>query len=293
MTIANTPATDATGIAASLVIRPMTGRDLADAKALSDQQQWPHRQEDWEFFLHLGEGLVAERDGNLIGTIMAWRYGADMATIGLVIVTPAAQGQGIGRQLMDAMIERLKGRSIVLNATEEGKPLYRKLGFVETGLILQQQGVVTEVPDVILPPGDCIRPMQEADQNLTAFYCTASGMDRTRLFSALAANGTTMVYQREGAPVGFAMLRRFGRGWVIAPVVAPDAASAKALIAHFLAEERGSFCRIDIAVQDDLSAWLDGAGLARVGTVETMVRGTPPTPGSGPGIFAIAAQALG
>lgn len=278
---------------APLAIRPMTVLDLPAATELSVEQQWPHRNEDWELFLELGEGLVAERDGKLVGTTLAWRYGADMATIGLVIVCPSAQGQGIGRKLMEEMISRLGNRTIVLNATEEGLPLYQKLGFIETGRIHQHQGLVKNVPLAELARGDRIRPRGRADTNLPALYSASSGMDRQELFQALAAKSRTVVYTRNNAPAGFAMLRRFGRGWSIAPVVAPDTASAKALILHWLAVKQGSFCRIDITADSDLSNWLDSLGMPNVGSVRTMALGSAPVSASDAKIFAIAAQALG
>lgn len=278
---------------APLVIRPMTVLDVPAATELSVEQQWPHRNEDWELFLELGEGLVAERDGKLIGTTMAWRYGEDMATLGLVIVSPSAQGQGIGRKLMEEIISRLGDRTIVLNATEEGLPLYRKLGFVETGVIQQHQGIAKDVPLAELSRGDRIRPKGKADTSLATVYSAASGMDRQEMFKALAVNSRTVVYTRDNVPVGFAMLRRFGRGWVIGPVVAPDAASAKALILHWLAVKQGSFCRIDVTMESGLGDWLESFGLPCVGSVRTMARGPAPTSGAQAKIIALASQALG
>ncbi|MEO7383798.1 MAG: GNAT family N-acetyltransferase [Novosphingobium sp.] len=282
-----------TALNAPFDIRPMTGRDLPAATELSQEQQWPHRIEDWQLFLELGEGLVAERAGKLIGTILAWRYGEDMATIGMVIVSPAAPGQGIGRKLMEGIVSRLGNRTIVLNATEEGLPLYRKLDFVETGVIIQHQGIARDVPLAELLRGDRIRPKGKADTNLAAIYSAANGMDRQELFKSLSDNGRTVVYTRDNVPIGFAMLRRFGSGWSVAPVVAPDAASAKALILHWLAVKQGSFCRIDIDAESGLGDWLESLGLACVGSVRTMARGPAPTSGTQAKVFAIAAQALG
>ncbi len=274
-------------------IRPMSVDDLAAATELSSEQQWPHRDEDWKLFLEMGEGLVAERDGKVVGTTLGWRFGARMATIGLVIVSPAAQGQGLGRKLMEAMIGQLGERTIVLNATEDGLPLYKKIGFVETGAVVQHQGIVPDVPLADLQPGDRVRPKGKADAGLAGLYSGASGMDRQALFEALAGNSRTVVLSRNDAPVGFAMLRRFGRGWAIAPVVAPDAASAKALILHWLAVKQGSFCRIDVPVESGLGPWLEGLGIPCVGSVRTMARGPAPVSESAAKIFALAAQALG
>lgn len=276
-----------------ILIRPMTVLDLPAATELSQEQQWPHRIEDWELFLEQGEGLVAERDGKVTGTTLAWRFGEDMATIGMVIVGPAAQRQGIGRKLMTEMLNRLAGRTILLNATEDGLELYRQLGFVEIGQVRQYHGIARDVPLAELSRGDRVRPKGKADTALADVYSAAGGMDRRALFKALARDSRTVVYTRDNEAVGFAMIRRFGRGWVIGPVVAPDAAVAKALILHWLAVKQGSFCRIDVAEESGLGAWVESLGLPFAGAVRTMARGSAPKSGEQARIFALAAQALG
>lgn len=283
----------ATQAAAAIRLRPMTSKDIDAATELSREQSWPHREEDWAFFLALGEGIVATSGGHVVGTIMAWRFGADYASIGMVIVSPAMQGRGLGRQLMEAMIAQLDGRSIVLNATDEGLPLYRKLGFVETGTIYQHQAVASAMPLAELRPGERVRPTGGADDMLGELYSRASGMDRAALFDRLAEEGSTVVLARDHVPTGFAQLRRFGRGWLVGPVVAPDAAGAKALILHWLGTNAGSFCRLDVTEQSGLSSWLDEMGLPCVGRVKTMVRGTAPAGEAGVAVQALAAQALG
>jgi predicted N-acetyltransferase YhbS len=283
----------ATQMAGRVVLRPMTAGDLEAAAELSREQSWPHREEDWELFLELGEGIVAEVDERVVGTIMGWRFGKDSATLGMVIVSNAAQGRGVGRRLTEAMLEKLKGLNIVLNATEEGLPLYAKLGFVEIGTVFQHQAPAPTVPLAELVSGERVRPMGAADDCLAEMYSRASGMDRSALFGALVASSSAVVLTRDHLPVGFALFRRFGRGWSIAPVVAPDAGGAKALISHWLGANTGSFCRLDVTEESGLSGWLEELGLPRVGTVKTMVLGTAPIGDPSVHAYVLAAQALG
>jgi GNAT superfamily N-acetyltransferase len=276
-----------------LLLRPMAAGDLEAAVELSLEQGWPHRLEDWSLFFDIGEGIVAERNGKILGTIMAWKFGADVATIGLVIVTNAAQGTGLGTQLLTAMLERLAGRRVILNATAEGLPLYAKFGFVEVGQVFQHQGPAPVMPLAELQTGERIRPIGGADDCLASMYSLADGIDRAALFATLAEEGRTVVLTRADQPVGFAMLRRFGRGWSVAPIVAPDLGGAKALASHWLAAKTGSFCRLDVTQDSGLSPWLEELGLPRVGSVTTMVRGTAPQVSADASVFALAAQALG
>ena len=278
--------------AGSLTLRPMTGADIDAATALSREQAWPHREEDWALFLEAGEGIVAEREGRIIGTVMAWRYGEDFATLGMVIVANAAQGQGVGRKLMEAMLDRLQGRAVVLNATAAGLPLYEKLGFVETDTTHQHQATAASIPPANVTPAERVRTLGP-DDYLGDLYSRASGMDRAALFDRLAASARTAVLTRDHQPVGFAQSRRFGRGWLIGPVVAPDQVGAKALILHELGAHAGAFCRIDVTGESGLSEWLEEIGLPRVDTVKTMTLGRKPDRDPGVSVYAVAAQALG
>lgn len=280
--------------AATVALRPMTPDDIAAAADLTLEQQWPHRAEDWALFLKIGEGLVAQVDGQVVGTIMAWRFGPHHATLGMVIVAKAMQGRGIGRRLMDAMLERLASCTVLLYATSEGLPLYRKLGFVEIGGVEQHQAVAPVVPLVPLREGERVRPMGAADgPALDALYAQALGMDRAALMQALLPESQAVVLTQDDEPVGFALLRRFGRGWAIAPVVAPDADGAKALISHWLGTQAGSFCRIDLPHDSGLGPWLADLGLPRVGGGVRMTLGPAPVAGHGATVFGLAAQALG
>lgn len=283
----------ATQMAGQVVLRPMTADDLDSATELSREQSWPHRDEDWALFLELGEGLVAEFAGRIVGTIMAWRFGKELATLGMVIVSNAAQGRGIGRKLMEAMLERLKGRTVVLNATEDGLPLYVKLGFVEIGTVFQHQAPAPTVPLVDLVSGERVRPMGASDDCLAEMYSRARGMDGGPLLKLLLDSSSAVVLTRDHQQVGFALLRRFGRGWSIAPVVAPDQGGAKALISHWLGANHNSFCRLDITEESGLSEWLEELGLPKVGTVKTMVLGPAPITDHEVHAYGLAAQALG
>ncbi|SFG11390.1 Acetyltransferase (GNAT) domain-containing protein [Novosphingobium sp. CF614] len=275
------------------VLRDMTMEDLPRAVELSAEQSWPHRTEDWQLFFELGEGIVAECDGKVVGSIMAWRYGDDFASIGMVIVTPEKQREGIGRQLMEAMLARLGNRNVMLNATADGLPLYARLGFEPYVTVRQHHGPAPTMPLAALQPGERVRPMGATDDMLPALYSRAVGMDRDEFFTRLAQDSQSIVLSRDHEPVGFALLRRFGRGRVIAPIVAPDLGGAQALVTHWLGATAGKFCRIDAVDGTGLSEWLEDIGLPCVDSVTTMVRGTPPAAAAGSRIFAIAAQAFG
>lgn len=284
----------ATDIEAMVDLRRMTPDDIAAGHELSSEQKWPHRIEDWEMLLSLGFGYVAELDGAVVGTAMAWLYGDEAATLGMVIVAPRAQGMGIGRRLMNAVLADLGDRTVLLNATDEGAPLYRKLGFEEAGPVFQHQGAAFAVPMAELIPDERVRPLGAKDMaSLREMARRATGMNRDALLDALVPGAQGVVLTRSNEPVGFALFRRFGRGYVVGPTVAPDAGGAKALISHWLGSNAGMFCRLDIPEESGLGEWLEELGLPRVASVLRMVRGPRPVTDPAVKTFSLTTQALG
>ncbi|WP_075796327.1 GNAT family N-acetyltransferase [Massilia putida] len=272
----------------------MHKHDLEGAHRLSQSLRWPHRQQDWDFIHRLGMGFVAEADDTVVGTIMCWSHGSEFASIGMVIVSQEWQGHGIGRKLMSMAMGELGKRNIVLHSTDVGAKLYQGLGFGQTGAICQHQGSVFGTKLMALPPGERIRPLgSREDAALAALGARAAGMPRATVLAALREVAECVVIDRYDELIGYAMLRRFGLGYVIGPVVAPDIERAKALISHWTGTYAGAFVRIDVPASCGLGAWLDELGLLQVDTVTTMVRGEPPLPDGTVRQFAIVNQALG
>ena len=275
-------------------VRKMQPEDIPAARELSREQQWPHRAVDWEFLFRHGSGFIADADGQIVGTTLVWPYGADAASLGMVIVSPRSQGQGIGSRLMEAALDALGDRTVRLNSTEEGLALYSKFGFKPVGRIFQHQGLVDSVPLIELRPNERVRPVGRNDRPVVAeLDRRASGVDRGALISAMLETARGVMFDSNNSAVGFALLRRFGRGFAIGPTVAPDPLAAKALISHWLGSKTGKFCRIDVPESSGLSAWLEELGLPRVGTVTTMVRGKALAGAPDAKLFSLVNQALG
>ena len=277
-----------------VTLRRLKADDLEAAQALSREFQWPHRVEDWQFSLAHGLGVAALRDGQLVGTALHWPWGKLHASVGHVMVSPRMQGQRIGQHLMHAVMAGLEDRTVLLHATAEGRGLYERMGFEITGEIRQHQGSATPAQLVALAPGERLRPLGRNDtKTLAALDAISAGMPRDAMLRQLLADGETVVLARGGEAVGFSTVRRFGRGYAVGPVVAPDLASAQALIGHWCSHFAGKFLRIDVDATGGLPEWLEAQGLPRVSTVTTMVRGAPLARGPAFGGWALVNQAMG
>jgi len=275
----NNCAVNATPSTQALHYRNFTAADIPTAHTLSMVCSWPHRPEDWQFAAEQGTGFAAEENGVVIGTGLCWKYGTERGSLGLVIVSPEHQGRGIGRKLMELLLEELGPRITFLHATPAGRPLYEKLGFNVCDTLEQFQGNVGETLPVTLPDGERLRPATTADfPALIELATRASGLERKTMMSALLEMGENVVLERDSEIIGFSNLRRFGRGLVIGPMVAmrsPDDLRAKALIGYWLNSREGQFIRIDVPSGSSLADWLVAQGLKCVDSIVKMVRNAP------------------
>ncbi len=207
----------------------------------------------------------------------------------MIIVTDAEQGRGYGALLFDKLLEAAEGRSILLNATPEGRAL-------------RASGVPPHRHDRAAarhsagrheaPPEDVVRGMRPEDFDaVAALDRAATGRERTPMLQRLVEAGDTFVSLTDGRPTGYAISRVFGRGHVVGPVVAQGAAEARVLIEAALSRLEGRFVRIDPPSDTGLSPWLDEIGLPQMSDALTMVLGTVEP--SGPArLFALANQSF-
>ncbi|WP_226092908.1 GNAT family N-acetyltransferase [Dickeya oryzae] len=268
----------------TITLRAMTAADADFGWSLTRQTNWPHRLQDWQDALRLGDGLLAEENGQPLGTAVCWRWGERWATIGLVVVDEQQQGRGIGRRLMEGLLAGLEGYQVRLHATAAGQGLYTRLGFTPVGEIHQYQ--CPQLPTIAAPSlnnGQRLRAATLADaSHLSTLDQQAHGLARPALIAWLLRQSTSMqVLEQHGRIAGFGALRPFGRGYVIGPVIADSAEHARLLISSLMSEVGGEFVRIDTDAALGLGHWLAECGLQPVDAPVTMIRGTPWQPEAG------------
>lgn len=271
-------------------ITAFTDAHIPGALRLSRDAGWPHRAEDWALNLSVSRGVAALQGGEVVGTALCSEFG-DIVTLNMIVVDARMRGQGLGRRLMQAVFDVAGPRETRLVATQDGLPLYEKLGFTPTGKVAQHQGIaITATPDRAIREGsvDDVPRLAQMEQ-------AASGLTREGLLHRIASGGTVLLAEN-----GFAMLRDFGRGIVIGPVVAHDGATARALITDAARRTAGTFLRIDLPEGRGLSAFVETLGLAHVGGGIAMHRQAPDA--TGPTLtqqtppyltFALVSQAVG
>jgi len=223
-------------------VRTMKPDDVPSAMELSTAANWNQKPADWHRVMQLSpEGCrCIEDEGRIVATASLLPYGTRLAWIGMVLTRPEYRRQGLARRLMEdamAMAERRGIRTLKLDATDQGRPLYESLGFV-VGEVVERwgrdSGEFLTVQEKSGSGGDGLNKLCDGllAQDLAAF-----GVDRRGLLEALAATG------RCNASESGYVLSRPGRvARYLGPCVAGSEEEAGRLIAAHLDAEASDRC---------------------------------------------------
>ncbi|MBD0327009.1 MAG: GNAT family N-acetyltransferase, partial [Pyrinomonadaceae bacterium] len=124
-------------------------------------------------------GVVAESDGQVVGSNYLWEYDRIRA-VGPITIDPNVQAKGTGRKLMEAVIERGQGsagiRLVQDSFNMASLSLYASLGFdVKEPLVLIEGELKGDVPSETE-----VRPIKEEDFEECARLCRkVHGIERT------------------------------------------------------------------------------------------------------------------
>ena len=139
-----------------MTIRRMTIDDLPLGLRLARQAGWNQTESDWRRFLSMQPDgcFVAELDDDFIGTTATCIF-ENVAWIAMVLVDKAFRGRGIGTGLLKHALDYLKEqrvRTVRLDATALGRPIYEKLGFVPEYELARYEGMpITDRPSSLAP----------------------------------------------------------------------------------------------------------------------------------------------
>ena len=169
------------------ILRKLTTSDIPAAEELSVEAGWNQTSDDWRMLIELApQGCLAiEVDGELASTTTMLCYGKRLAWVGMVLTRISYRGRRLARRLLThalALADHMGIETVKLDATDQGRPLYEKLGFrceqtVERWArpAFAYAGVLTPVPEV------------SSQKDWRAADLRAFGVDRSELLERLAS----------------------------------------------------------------------------------------------------------
>ena len=150
--------------------------------------------------------IIAEIDRRVVGSNFLWEADS-VAGVGPITVDPGVQNRAIGRQLMEAVLERARQQGIsavrLVQAAYHSRSLslYTKLGFVVREPLAVLQGQPSGLP----VNGRDVRTATEADLDAANELCRrVHGHDRANAFRDAIAQGTATVVENNGRITGYA-----------------------------------------------------------------------------------------
>ena len=228
----------------TMQLRTMLQADIAAGMRLKEIAGWNQTAEDWTRFLEASpEGcFVVEADGAVRGTAATITYEDKFAWVGMVLVDPEYRSRGIGTRLLDeaiAYLDERKIRSIKLDATPQGKPLYEKLGFVseyeiERWTFKRNADRAGNKTTASLPEG----LPAELLESICKTDALCFGADRSALLRSMNRNAPEMTIGiwSAGRLDGYAFARKGSFADHLGPWIARDAGTAAQMLETFLGD---------------------------------------------------------
>jgi len=204
-------------------LRLMTASDIHDASELSTAAGWNQNGDDWRRLLKCApRGCFGiEVEGKLVASTTAVCYQRDLAWIGMVLTHPEYRGRGFaGRLLAQALefTEAAEIKTIKLDATEQGRPLYEKFRFVAEQPV--ERWIRSGSGEAM--PFNSSLPLE------SSLFCIdreAFGADRSELLCALGQHSAINC-----APDAFLFNRPGSIANYLGPCVARDSQTAQQMI---------------------------------------------------------------
>jgi len=251
------------------VLRPMNRDDITQALQLSVAEGWNQTENDWKRLVENPENtcLVIESYGKIVGTATAINYSGRIAWIGMVLVEKSSRGKGLSKLLMKEIIQRLETcKSVKLDATPAGKPVYEKFGFKEEYMIDRMTNLsASKLPAESADAAPEVIQLKDIPE-LLAFDKKIFGAERTALIPSLIRDfpGKAWVLKRNGSIAGYSLGRKGTRYHHIGPVFASSENDARILIANALNTLEAQPVVIDVLTdKKNLIQWLIAAGFVK------------------------------
>lgn len=201
----------------------------------------------------------------------------EVAWLAMMLVEPDLRGRGIGTALMQhglAYLERQGVRSVRLDATPFGRPLYEKLGFEPQFSLTRYDGLLTPVGGSVAGvepiPEDALPEVLRLDRQIT-------GTDREKLLRRLWAEdaGAMRMVYAGGRAMGYCGARPGSDALFLGPcIAAPEV--GELLLADAAFRYAGRRVYLDIpADHQPATAFAERVGLTPRRQLLRMCRGEP------------------
>lgn len=237
---------------------------------LAEDRSWAREEAKWRLLLEMGGGYgLDDGGGGLAGCVFVTEVASGLMVVGMLLVARQHGGQGLGRRLMEEALGAAGGRTAFLYATEEGRPLYAKLGFRVVDEVTAHAGVFRQAGGD--RPAVGVRAATAVDlPALARIDRQGFGVDRSVLLRRLFGFSGRVMIAAGGYAAAWDNLGVVHAG----PLVTDSVTTTKALLEAVLPSGITT-ARVDLhsGAAAALGDWLADRGLASRPPSPLMVRG--------------------
>lgn len=260
---------------------PQAGQIIYDAfRSIADKHKFPYDFPTLESAvgmagMSIGDpniyGVAAEVDGRFVGSNFLWEFDA-IKGVGPITIAPEAQSNGVGRTLMEDVIDRANGAAgirLVQDAFNGASlSLYSSLGFdvVEPLVLIEgQPNAKFEKEDTV------IREIRETDlENCSQLAGSILGFNRNNELKQIADRYPGFVAVRDDRIVAYASAPSV---WQLNHAVAEDYDDMKALLSGAATLQKTPLSFLLPIRQGELFRWCLSIGMKVVKPMNLMAMG--------------------
>ncbi|OPA17169.1 GNAT family N-acetyltransferase [Bacillus cereus] len=279
-------------------VERLSKEQIGDIVALSSYIGWDYNREEIDTVFNSGivYGVWNERK-ELIASAAIILYGEALASIGMVIVHPDYKGRGIGKIITEACVTSVSAQTpIMLIATDEGKPLYEKLGFRAVSYVSKYICNLYNAKDYCVRNEDYVMNYEEGDlEKIIKIDEYGFGTNRKEFLKKriMQSEQCVVVKDTEENIIGYGLSIQTPENKIIGPVVAKNNAMAMRMV-HDLARGHNGKLRMDVLEgKNDFMKELEVAGFKKVNTPPIMMKNSNRLIKRNSELYSIAAQIFG
>ncbi|MCM3596197.1 GNAT family N-acetyltransferase [Metabacillus idriensis] len=280
----------------SLVL--LNKNDISDLFKLSNSIGWDYDEKEIATIMRTGK-IYGHKNckGKVVSSAAIITYDTKAASIGMVIVDKAYRGLGLAKDATLKCIDSVPNTvSIMLIATEEGIPLYEKIGFkainsVHKYLCENYKPVkFAEINGITLENFSNIHFNCVINIDEKAFGARRSSFLYNRI---IQSENCIVAKDYKNNVIGYGAAISGPENLILGPIVAPDNKVA-ALLVNSLASRHQGKLRIDVpSGKEEFMIVLQEMGFMMVNNPPIMIINSPTMPLRNNTLFGIAAQVFG
>lgn len=272
--------------------------DIPGLMDLSNSVGWDYDESEIKTVMMSGKIFGHKNaEGKIVSSAAIMTYDTNLASIGMVIVHANYRGLGLGKLVTQKCIESVSQHTaIMLVATKDGEPLYKKLGFTTVDYVHKYLADNYSGVHNLASNEYTIEDYNESDfAEIVRLDAVAFGDKRSNFLRNRIKQAKHCIVMRDHQTniIGFGLSVQGPINLMLGPIIAPDSITAS-LIINTLAKDHHGKLRMDVpSGHAEMIKWLEQHGFTEVNRPPVMILHAEEMPTRNNTLFAIAAQIFG